>query len=165
MTEELKNTIKEEILKLPKEAQQAINNFAWEKITEDIGKKYLLSESEITNFQAETAIILVGAENINFYPENIANIIKKPKEIIDKMAQESFEKIINPIRKNIEDGIKNNIAQREMNWQQSINFILSGGDYLSLINDDNSLNNTESQKTDNILGTKSMQDMKDRLVN
>lgn len=169
MTEELKNTIKEEILKLPKEMQQAINGLAWEKIAEEIGKKYSLSESEINHFQAETAIILLGIENPDIYTENIETETRKPKDVAEKIADEAFEKIFKPIKKSIEDAVKSNMANKEMTWQQSVDFILSGGDYSVLIErrqkTSANFNNNSDIDKNKVLGTKSMQDMKDKLVN
>ncbi|MEK7105944.1 MAG: hypothetical protein AAB895_01125, partial [Patescibacteria group bacterium] len=60
MTEKLKQTIKEEVGKLQKEAQNAINAFDWVHVTEEIGKKYSLTESQLNDFQVQTLLILIG---------------------------------------------------------------------------------------------------------
>ena len=80
MTEKLQQTIKEEVLKLPKETQEAINTFDWGSMAEEIGKKYLLSESEINDFQVETLLVLVGLEDGNLYALNIENNVGISKD-------------------------------------------------------------------------------------
>ena len=60
MTEKLKQIIKEETAKLPKESQDVINVFDWGTISEEIGKKYLLNENETNDLQVETLLILIG---------------------------------------------------------------------------------------------------------
>ncbi len=165
MTEELKKTTEEEIARLPKEIGEAVNNSNWVKITEEIGKKYSFSEKEITNLQAETAIILVGAEDSDLFAENIENNVRTTKEKAEKISAEIFEKIFIPINGIIEGKIKNNMQGKEMNWQQSINFILSGGNYSVLLENPTHKVSTEPQKVSSVLGAKSMQDIKDKLVN
>ena len=76
MTEKLQKIIKEEIAKLPKENQEVINAFDWVKITEEIGKKYLLGESEIGDLQVETILVLVGLEEPDSYTRNIENEVE-----------------------------------------------------------------------------------------
>ena len=49
------------------------------------------------------------------------------------MAGELVEKIFTPIANILTENIKNNIKNKNPNWQQSVNFILSGGDYTAFI--------------------------------
>ena len=73
ITEKSKKLIGEEMLSLPKEAQDAINDSDWEKISEEIGKKHLLNENEINAFQLETASFLLGLIDEDSYALNIEN--------------------------------------------------------------------------------------------
>lgn len=129
MTEKLKQTIKEEIGKSPKEAQEVLNTFDWVHISEEIGKKFLLSEDEINDFQIETLLVLVGLEDVYFYAENIENNVGTTKDEATKMAAEVFINIIEPIKNTIEENIRKNLKEENLNWKQSIDFIISGGDY------------------------------------
>lgn len=166
MTEELKQIFKEELIKLPREAQEAINNFAWGKITEEIGKKHSLSESEINKLQAEVAIILVGVESQDLFQENIENNLRLSKENSEKIREEVFQKIFESVRDIAEEKVKNNLKGKEMSWKQSVDFIISGGKYSSLITySETSSVPHHPQNTDNLIGKKSMQDIKDRLIN
>src|SRR3989344_2165392 len=99
MTEKLKQIIKEEVLKLPKEVQEAINSLDWRGIAEEIGKKYKLNESEINDFQVETLLILVGLEEAEFYVRNIENNVGTSKDEAEKISREAFERIFIPIDK------------------------------------------------------------------
>ncbi len=129
MTEKLQQTIKEEIAKLPKEAQEAINSFDWIKVTNEVGVKFLLSENEINNFQVETLLILTGIERGESYPLNIENNVGTSKEEAEKMADEVFEKVFTPINNIFAKNIKKSGKSQKANPEQTIDFILSGGDY------------------------------------
>ncbi len=133
MTEKLKQTIEEEIAQLPKEGQEAIGAVDWIKITEEIGNGHSLSEEEINDFQLETLLVLIGAVDSEFYSVNIENQVGATKEEAKNIADESFQKIFVPIRNILEENIKKNMKNKNSDWKQSLDFILSGGDYLSLL--------------------------------
>ena len=133
MTEKLQQTIKEELAELPKETQEAVGVLDWVKIAEEIGRKYLLGEDEITDFQTETLLVLIGAVDPEFYAVNIENHAGATKDTANKMAKESFEKIFAPVAGKIEENIKKNLTGKNPNWEQTLNFILSGGNYAALI--------------------------------
>ena len=133
MTEKLQQTIKEEVAKLPKDAQDAINAFDWIKVTEEIGKKYLLTDEETNNFQVETLLVLVGLTDPQFYPVSIENQVGTTKDDAQKMSDEATEKIFIPIANAIEENLKKNLKNNNLNPKQTINFILSGGDYSAFI--------------------------------
>ena len=129
MTDKLKNIIVEEIKKLPKENQGVINSFDWEKISEDIGKKYLLSEEEINNLQVETLLVLIGLENPDDYSQNIENEVGTSKNEAEKISDEIFQKIFTPINDVLVENLKKSEKVKNSNAEQNLNFILSGGDY------------------------------------
>ena len=129
MTEKLKQIIKEEIIKLPKDVQNAISISSWEQTTEEIGKRFLLSENEINDFQAETLIVLIGLEDSDFYAGNIENNIGTSKNEAEKIAEEVTQKIFNPIYDALAKKIKENLKNTKPNWKQNLDFTLSGGDY------------------------------------
>ena len=146
MTEKLKQIIKEEVMKLPKEAQDAINSFDWIKETEEIGKKYLLGDSEINDFQVETLLVLVGKEDGNYYEQNIENNLGTSKEEAEEMAEEAFQKIFTPIDDKLVENIKNSSKSKNPKPEQTLNFILSGGDYSAFV-EGQSENNEELGET------------------
>ena len=133
MTEKLKQIAKEEIVKLPKEMQEAINAFDWASVAEAIGKKYLLSESELNDFQVETLLVLVGLEEGESYARNIENNVGTSREEAEKISDEAWQKIFVPIKNKIEENIKINLQNKKPTAEQTINFILSGGDYSAFI--------------------------------
>lgn len=129
MKEKLKKIIEERMGFLSKEAQEAINSLDWISIAEKIGKKYLLTEVEIDNFQVETLLILIGRENGEVYTRNIENEVGVSKEEAEKIADEAEEKIFAPIYNVLEENIKKSGRHKNANSEQTIDFILSGGDY------------------------------------
>lgn len=133
MNEKSKNLIKEEMLNLPKEIQEAINTSGWEKISEEIGKKYLLDENEIETFQLETASFLLGLVDKDSYPINIEDEVGTSKEEARKISDEAFQKIFTPITNMLEENIKKNLKNKNPSPEQTLDFILSGGDYSAFV--------------------------------
>ncbi len=129
MTEKLQQTIKEEMVELPKEMQEVINSFDWIKITEEIAEKYSLDEDELNDFQLETLLLLIGSTDPEFYAINIENQVETTKEEAENIAKESFQKIFNPLNKLITENVKKNIQNKKLDWKQTLDFIVSGGDY------------------------------------
>lgn len=132
MTEKLQQKTKEEIAKLPKLNQEAINSVDWGKITSEIGGKYSLSDSEINDFQIETLFVLVGLASFDLYTSNVENIGMTHIEA-ESIVKEVFEKILTPIANKMETSVKNNLKTHDPKWDQRVNFIISGGDYSNFI--------------------------------
>ena len=65
MDEKLKEKIEEPMSKLPKANQQAINSFDWLKKCQEIGEKFNLVDSEISELKTEVALVLVGLSNLD----------------------------------------------------------------------------------------------------
>lgn len=129
MTETLKQIIKREVDKLSKDGQEAVNSLDWAKITEEIGKKYLLNEDEINVLQAETLTVLIGLADFDFYVKGVEDEVGVSKEEAKKIADEVMQKIFTPIGNIIIDNIKKSGKHKNANAQQTLDFILSGGDY------------------------------------
>jgi len=129
MIEKLKKRTIDEIAKLPKEIQGGINSLAWDSISESIGKKFLLTEEEINKLQAEILLVLIGVEKLNNIKTNIEININTTSKTASQIGDETIEQIFKPIANLIELLIKNSLKLRSPNWSQSVNFIVSGGDY------------------------------------
>lgn len=132
MTEKLQQKMKEEIAKLPTKNQEAINSVDWGTVSEEIGKRYLLTESEINDFQIETGIILLGLSDFEMYVLRIEDIGVNKTEA-EKIAKEAFEKIFMPVANKIEEKVKSELKSKTPKWDQSVNFIISGGDYSNFV--------------------------------
>lgn len=165
MTEKLQQTIKEEIMELPKEMQEVVNSFDWIKITEEIAEKYSLDEDETTNFQLETLLLLIGTTDPEFYAINIENQVEITKDEAENIARESFQKIFTPLNELITENVKNNIQNKKINWQQNLDFILSGGNYaVFLENNRNVNNNTENVDIPSSNMNSKIQDIKNKFT-
>ena len=134
MTEKLKNIIKEELAKLPKENQEAFNAFDWIKLTEEIGQKFLLNENETNDLVVETLLILIGLEDPDLYANNIEEYVGTGKDEAEKIAEEIMEKIFIPINNILLENIKKSGKIKDAKPEQNLNFILSGGDYSAFVN-------------------------------
>ena len=147
MTDKLKQIIKEEVVKLPKEKQEAIDSFDWVSISENIGKKYLLSEDEINDLQTETLLILVGLENPNLYALNIENNVGTSKNEAEKIVEEVNQRRFTPISNLFVENVKNSGKVKNAGPKQTLDFILSGGDYSAFIEQKKDSRETESEET------------------
>lgn len=129
MTEKLAQTIKEDLIKLPLEAQKAITSSGWEGITEMVGKKYSLSDDDINILQLEVGLVLLGYNKINMFELNIRSSAVLDEETAMNIAKELDERVFTPIEQSMQSLIKINPHYKNVNWNQTINFIISGGDY------------------------------------
>lgn len=129
MNNKLKQKIEEETLKLPKEWQEVICSFDWEKPSKEIGKKYLLTESEINDLQIEIGLVLVGLEEQNSFALNVENNIGTSKNEAEKITEEVNQKIFKLLLKKRSALVKDNLTIEKHGWDKTINFIVSGGDY------------------------------------
>ncbi|MFH1608837.1 MAG: hypothetical protein ABH951_02350 [Patescibacteria group bacterium] len=133
MTEKLKQKTKELLESKPKEVQEAVSSFDWDKNSEEIGKKYFLTESEINALQIQIMLILTGLVDIYYFKTNIENYVGISKEEAEKITNEISEDIFKPISEKIIENIKNNVKNITGNWKQNLNFIISDGNYMALI--------------------------------
>ncbi len=97
MTEALKQKMTEEIAKLPKNKQEAINSVDWASIVENIGKEFGLIQEEVENLQIETALIIVGITSIEDFSLNIEEQVELSESESQKIAIEIFGRIFEPI--------------------------------------------------------------------
>ncbi|HEY4502832.1 MAG TPA: hypothetical protein VJC14_00120 [Candidatus Paceibacterota bacterium] len=127
MTDKLKQLFKDGVINQPKEVREAINAFDWGSVCEQIGKKYLFDDAEVNNFQVETALVLLGLVDPALYIKNIENEVGTTAEEAEKIEKEAVEKIFIPISDKVNATIKE--KTKDPKWDQSVDFILSGGDY------------------------------------
>ena len=133
MTELLKQTIKEEIAIMPKEWQEVVNASKWDIVSEEIGKKYFLTEENIEDLQTEIGLIIIGEETIDNLRVNIEYNLVISEDSAIKIRDEIIKKIFKPMFDMFTENIKKNLKTKSIHWQQNLNFILSGGDYTAFI--------------------------------
>jgi len=61
----------EEMAKLPKAQQQAINSFDFQKKCQEIGKEHHLLEEEMTGLKTEVLLVLMGLSDLDTLHEYI----------------------------------------------------------------------------------------------
>ena len=133
MTDKLQQIIKAEIGKLPLENQKVLNDFGWEKMSEEIGVKYELDEVTLNNVQVEILLALVGVTDLEFFPINIENQAELIKPTAEKLAREIIEKIFIPIQNILLERIKSGDKTKSTDWRQNVDFVVSGGDYSAFL--------------------------------
>lgn len=133
MIEKLKQRTIDELAKLPKEIQESINSLDWSSLSETIGKKYLPDEREIDELQAEILLVLIGIEKLDDIKTNIEININTTSMVATQIGDEIIKQIFKPIANSMELSIKNKLKTHNPKWDQTVNFIVSGGDYSSFI--------------------------------
>jgi hypothetical protein len=146
MTDKLKQTIKEEVGKLPSYAQNVINSFNWVGKIEEIGRKHLLEEFEINNLLVETLLVLIGVKEYTSYAKNVEDEVGTSEKEAVQIATEVIENIFVPIADSITENIKKNIKDKPPGWEGSVNFILSGGNYATFIEQKKKLDAEDTEK-------------------
>ena len=129
MNEQTKKIIKDELEKLPIERQTLINSSDWVDISKKIGAKYSFTDDQINKLQIETLLVLTEMEYLSDLGVNLENSLVTTKNQAEGAARELSEQIFKPIAQKIESSVKNQIISDTPTWQQTINFIVSGGDY------------------------------------
>lgn len=129
MTEQTQKEIEEQLQRLQKGEREAIKSLDWQKISKEIGEKYLLDELSVESLQTEVGLVLVGLEYIGDFSDNVEENVNTSKDEAEKITEEITEKIFSPIAEIISEGIKNNVKNKDADWKQNLNFITSGGDY------------------------------------
>ena len=161
MTEKFKQIIKEEVGKLPKEAQEVVNNSRWAEITEEIGRKYNLTEYSINDLQAEVLIIIVGADEPMRLSLNLEKHMSLKHDLAEKIEEEIFQKIFAPVKRSLANVVKDKMKDKTASWQQNIDFIMSGGDYSAFVGN-TSISSRET--TDKLLGSSNILETKRKLI-
>ncbi len=148
MTEKLKQKIKEGIEKLPEETQEAINSLDWVSITEAMGKKNSFTEEETSNLLVETWLVLIGDEESDSLAKNIEDEVETSNNEAEKIAEEVNQQIFTPINDILVKNIKNNLKDKSPDWEQTLDFILSGGNYAAFLERNEPENpSTDTEKT------------------
>lgn len=164
MTEKSRNLIKEHLLFLPKESQEAIVSFDWENKAEEIGKKYFSMEDDISKLQAEIGIVLVGLEDQDMLPSNIESVLGMNREKAEEIGKEIIQKILKPIVETLSKKIKFDLKNRPTHWQQNLDFILSGGDYTSFISEGMIKEENELPKPNTSFNPSKIEDLKSKFT-
>jgi hypothetical protein len=146
MTEKLEQTIKEEMVKMPKEMQEAINSSGWVSISDEIGKAFSLDDDGINNLQLEIGLVLLRYKKLNLLPPTLESSTSISKNDSLKLVAELDKRIFAPIEEKVKSLFKDKIKNEDMNWKQSINFIISGGDYSIFVDSENEQINPSYRK-------------------
>ena len=162
MNENLKNLIEEYVSALPKEIQEIVTAFDWASISSQIGKENYLSDEQINDLQVETALVLVGLTKVEYFTKNIEDKVGISDADAKKIAVETLNKIFKVVSEKTAELIRNRKSGSELSWNQNVKFILSGGDYLSLLEIPN--RNTGTTETKAPPSPKNVTDLRDKFT-
>lgn len=97
MNMEIERIVAENIGKLPAEVVHAINSTPWISKMRDIAKANDLNEKDISIFETETTLVVLGIESPKNYPANLIKEVGLSDKLAIKVAKAVDEQIIKPI--------------------------------------------------------------------
>lgn len=99
---ELQKQIAEHFSKLPSEVQAVFSSMIWMDKSEEIGKKYGLSDPQTNSLIMETSLTMLGVIPVSQYEESLVQELSLPKEKISPMVAELDKEIFGIIRPSLE---------------------------------------------------------------
>jgi hypothetical protein len=123
------NDIQDQIQKLPKETAEAINAFDWQKATAEVGKKYVNDESSTGLLQVLVGMVLSGIDYGDTLAYDIEDEIGTTAEEAKNIAAELDRKVFKPVYDIMVQKIKAGLKDKNPDWRQNVDFVLSNGDY------------------------------------
>ncbi|MFA6177762.1 MAG: hypothetical protein WC694_02615 [Candidatus Paceibacterota bacterium] len=134
--EELQRNIALYYSKLPPKVQEIFSSMKWLETLKQISLKYNLNNTQQETLGTETTLLLLGIIHLDEYQKNLWTELNLSEEFMDNIFKEINDSIINTIRPKLfevfEKNVKSGISEKA-DWQQNINFILSGGDYSAFL--------------------------------
>jgi len=118
---------------LPTEIQNAVNSLDWGWATDKVGALYDLKDEQINKLQTEVLLVLISSEDLADLKINIENNVGINKSDTEKIVDELIKKVFNPIAVKIDGDVKKGLQSKKISWSQSVDFIISGGDYSKFI--------------------------------
>lgn len=113
MISKTKEAIEEVESTLPENYQKVLTSFSWEKISAEIGEKYLLTGNDLNDLQVEIALVLLGLEEPEDFESRVQdNVVVSEKEA-KEIEQEVSNKIFKPIDKLIGDSLSDTDDHKE----------------------------------------------------
>lgn len=129
MNNNFNQKIENELKNLPEKLQLLIKSSNWEKITEEIGKKKNLTDSEINDLQIEVSLVLIGLEYPEDFSYNIESNVVLSKKDAEEISMEVENKIFSPVWDKFEEkeDIKDNDSRFDLLPEIVKNAINSSG--------------------------------------
>ena len=144
MDPETEKIIKEQMEKLPAEVRKIFVDPALGEKILNIGKKNGLNIEQLGIFQLETYLVMLGLVHPDEYPNELKSRLKIDDLKVDNIINDTNREILSGILEKLkemykkeeedldnmdEEKIKNNLANKNPDWKQNLDFVLSGGDY------------------------------------
>jgi hypothetical protein len=141
MDPEIEEIIKRQMKKLPIEVRKLFVNLELSNRVENIGKKNGLNPEQIETLQTEVTLVMLGLVLPDDFPNELENNLKIDVVKLDNIVNDVRQQLFRDVKEKLEEAygkIEDDLEGAEniyenANWQQNLNFILSGGDYSAFI--------------------------------
>ena len=125
MDEKTIKMIKERFNTLPQMIQEVILSSNYEETLIEIGKQYGLNVKQLGMLNRETTLTMMGSTPIKDFETELTRELNVEKTKGKQIAKDVNEKIFLKIQELLE--IMNTPAEEKPDWQQNLDFVLSGG--------------------------------------
>jgi hypothetical protein len=132
MNDSVIKIIKEKFDSLPESIQKIILSSEYEEILTEIGNQSQLSAEQIAVLERETTLVMMGLTPIKDLEIRLVRELNIDKIKGEEITKDINEKIFLKILELLE--IMNTPAEEKPDWQQNLDFVLSGGDYSAFVN-------------------------------
>jgi hypothetical protein len=173
MNPETENIIKEQMKILPKEVINILADPAWSEKVLTIGRKNGLTEEQSQTLLLETNLVLLGLVHPDEYADELKNRLKIDEMKADNIVSDINREILSGVREKLiamfasqEQSFIEEGKKRALNadWQQNLDFVLSGGDYSVFLENARTQDSDNTQKADKLIGTSNILETKRKLV-
>lgn len=175
MDPEIEKIIEKQMEKLPGEVKQLFAGEELKNKITNIGTKNRLSIEELGTLQLEIYLVLLGLIHPDNFPITLSENLKIEKTKLDQIINEVNEQVFRDIREKLKEAYEKTngilydtgIIPENPDWQQNLNFILSGGDYVAFLeerNDKNSPQKGNMPKSNIPVNPKRMTDLRDKFT-
>ena len=147
---QLQQKIAEYFEKLPSDLQTVFSDMKWLQNINEISVKYNLSSTQTETFATETTLLLLAIIHVDEYEDILRKELGQSKETVEKIFEEIYSSFLENIQEQLEEAYYENVnslmEERVINsdWKQNINFVLSGGDYSSFLEEEKVANITKT---------------------
>ncbi len=146
MAYSIEEQIEEYLIKLPREAQEVIRGFDWEGAIEEIGEAHDLNEEEVLDLKIMAGLILVNISPLEGLSKKIENSLGLTEEESLDISDDILNQIVIPIATEASENVASKIQDKNLDWGQNLNFILSGGSYIATLEDTKPVDKVEPKK-------------------
>lgn len=135
MDQEIEKIIEEQMKKLPIEVRTLFTDPRLNDKIINIGKKNGLNEEQLVIFLTETNLVMLGLVHPDDYSDELKSHLNINDLKADNITNDINTEILGEIREKLKEAYEKTDGSSEIepDWEQNLDFILSGGNYAAFM--------------------------------